>query len=261
MQLIMRNIAVVLILLICDTTISKAQGKHDLWIRDSIGAVVRGDLAHKELALVFAGDTIADDVSKIGKVLKHYEIQGSFFLTGNFYKDPRKKPIVETLINDGHYLGPHSDSNQQYIQDNDPDTVTITFDHFKRDLHDNFKHMASFGIKKEETPFFLAPSELYNNTIVTWASELKLHLINSSPGTLEHLMSRSVSSYKSSEEIYRSIIEHEGKDRYGLNGSILVFDIASPTEDHSQFHEHLSRLILELDRRGYRFVDITELLD
>jgi endoglucanase len=261
MRLTLRKIAAAFIMLFFGTLSVGAQGKHDLWIRDSTGAVVRGDLAHKELALVFAGDTIADDVRKIGKVLKYYEIPGSFFLTGNFYKDPAKKPIVEMLIKDGHYLGPHSDTNLPYLNQDNHDTVAITFDHFKRDLHDNFRHMASFGIKKDVTPFFLAPAELYNETIVGWASELKLHLINGSPGTLEHLMSRSASSYKSSEEIYRSIIEYEHKDRYGLNGSILVFDIASSIEDHSQFHEHLSRLILELDRRGYRFVDITELLD
>jgi endoglucanase len=261
MRFILRNLAIAFYLLLFGVPSVNAQGKQDLWIRDSTGAIVRGDLAHKELALIFAGDTIADDVRKIGKVLKYYEIQASFFLTGNFYRDPAKRPIVEMLISDGHYLGPHSDTNQEYIQLDNRDTVAITFDQFKRDLHDNFRHMASFGIKKEVTPFFLAPSELYNNTVVGWASELKLHLINGSPGTLEHLMSRSASSYKSSEEIYRSIIEHEHNDRYGLNGSILVFDIAYSNEDHSQFHEHLSRLILELDRRGYRFVDITELLD
>jgi endoglucanase len=262
MRLTLRNLAVVFFAIFSISNTGRTQGKHDLWIRDSIGAVVRGDLGHKELALIFAGDTIAEDVRKIGDILKQNNIQASFFLTGNFLKNPKNKPIVQMLVKDGHYLGPHSDTNQKYIVNEKLDTVAVSFDDFRRDLHDNFKHLASYGVEREGATFFLTPSELYNQTIVAWASSLKLHLINGSPETLEHLTSRSDSAYKTSEEIYRSILEHEQKDRYGLNGSILVFDIASSTEeDHAEFHQHLQRLIQQLDHRGYRFVEINELLD
>jgi endoglucanase len=237
-----------------------AQGKPDTWIVDSVGAVIRGDLAHKEIALVFAGDSISEDVRKIGNLLRSNQIQGSFFLTGNFYRDNRNKPIIQKLITDGHYLGPHADTNLTYVHPQNPDSVILTFERFRHDLHENFRHMATHGIKKENAPFFLTPSELYNSTIVNWAATMKLNLINGSPGTISHLTKRA-DTYTTSEEIYKSIVMHEQNDRHGLNGYILVFDIAGSDQNHDAFHQHLDRLIKELDHRGYSFVEINELLD
>ena len=248
-------------LLLSGSVCSFGQGKQDSWIRDSAGVVVRGDLAHKQIALIFAGDSIADDVHKIGAILKKNQVQASFFLTGNFYQNPDNQAIVKMLVKDGHYLGPHADTNLKYIDPSKPDSLGITFEHFKRDLHDNFKHLSAYGIKKEGARFFLAPGESYNKSIVNWSAALNLQLINGSPGALEHLTQRSDEAYKSSEEIYRSIMEHEHNDHFGLNGAILVFDIASSGDDHDQFHQYLDRLIQELDHRGYSFVQINELLD
>jgi len=241
-------------------SVVNGQADPDSWIRDSVGAVIRGDLAHKEIALIFAGDTIAEDVTNIGRVLKENHIEASFFLTGNFYRDSKNNELIKSLLSSGHYLGPHSDTNLSYVDPQNPGQVVLTFEKFKRDLHENFKHMSLHGIEKENVPYFLAPAELYNSTIVEWAGNLKLNLINGSPGIISHLGKRK-EQYLSSEEIYQSIIDHEHHDKHGLNGFILLFDIAAADQDHHQFHQHLDRLIKELDHRGYDFVEISELLD
>lgn len=259
-RLLLRITTPVLFFLGPEVSDVNAQADPDNWVRDSVGAVIRGDLAHKEIALVFAGDSIAEDVANIGRVLGQNQIQASFFLTGNFYRNHQNADVIRNLVSGGHYLGPHSDTNLTYVNPENPEQVVLTFEKFKHDLHENFRHMAVHGIKKENCPYLLAPSELYNSTIVAWADDLKLNLINGSPGTISHLGKRQ-EAYLTSDQIYQSIVDHERRDKHGLNGFILLFDIAGASQDHAQFHQHLDRLIKALDHRGYNFVEINELLD
>src|SRR6267142_3510383 len=78
---------------------------------DTQGAIVRGDLSKKEIALVLTGDEFADGGEVIRVVLHHKNVPASFFLTGNFYANPAFKSLIHGLKKDGHYLGPHSDKH------------------------------------------------------------------------------------------------------------------------------------------------------
>ena len=69
------------------------------------GAVVRGDTTQQELSIVFTGGDYADGGLHIQKVLKNHEVKGSFFFTGDFYRNLEFISIIKSLRDDGHYLG------------------------------------------------------------------------------------------------------------------------------------------------------------
>ena len=66
------------------------------------GAIVRGDSTLKELSLVFTGDEFADGADYIRSILTKHEVKASFFLTGNFYRNPAFQEVVENLVEEGH---------------------------------------------------------------------------------------------------------------------------------------------------------------
>ncbi len=125
---------------------------------DEHGAIIRGDLSKKQIALVFTGDEFADGGEIITDVLNANNVKASFFLTGNFYKNPAFNAMIKRLKNDGHYLGAHSDKHLLYADWTNRDSLLVTREQFRKDLRRNYKRMKSFGIKKNGRALF--PSSL-----------------------------------------------------------------------------------------------------
>jgi peptidoglycan/xylan/chitin deacetylase (PgdA/CDA1 family) len=192
------------------------------------------------------------------------KVKASFFLTGNFYRNPEFKSLLRQLKRDRHYLGAHSDKHLLYCDWTRRDSLLVTRDDFERDLNDNCHAMRSFGIEKKDAPFFLPPFEWYNSTITAWTKAQGLHLINFSPGTrsaADYTFPEMNERYLSSEKIYRSIIDYEVKDPDGMNGFILLIHIGTDPRRTDKFYDKLDELIDELKKKGYRFVRIDELLE
>lgn len=229
------------------------------------GAIIRGDTSVRSLALVFTGDSFADGSTYIARVLAAEEIKASFFLTGNFYRNPGFAAVIRNLLGEGHYLGAHSDRHLLYCDWTRRDSLLVTSDQFRDDLLDNYKAMHHFGIAKEDAPFFLPPFEWYNDTISRWTRDLGLQLINYSPGTLSHAdyTVPGDPAYRSSREIYQSILDYETSASAfgGLNGFILLCHIGTSPERTDKFYHYLEKLIGELKSRGYQFLRIDELLN
>ena len=76
---------VVLVLMV--PTIVAQSNQNTRFIFES-GAIIRGDTTIKDLALVFTGDEFGDGADFISAVLSEKKIKASFFLTGNFYRNP-----------------------------------------------------------------------------------------------------------------------------------------------------------------------------
>ncbi len=228
------------------------------------GAIIRGNRTRKELALVFTGDQFADGGEYIRTVLLKYQIKASFFLTGNFYRNPAFKKIIYALKSDSHYLGAHSDQHLLYCDWKDRDSLLVSREQFLVDLKDNYAIMARFGIKKSQARYFLPPYEWYNRTIADWTQQFGLTLINFSPGTKSHTdwtYPELGKNYQPSDAILESILNFEGNQPDGLNGFILLLHIGSDPRRSDKFHFKLDQLISELIQRGYQFKRIDELLD
>jgi peptidoglycan/xylan/chitin deacetylase (PgdA/CDA1 family) len=226
------------------------------------GAIVRGDTSKKELALVFTGDEFADGGEHILIVLKSNNIYGSFFFTGNFYRNPDYEKLIRSLLSDGHYLGAHSDMHLLYCDWNKRDSLLVTQEEFIHDLKNNYKVMKKFGISKKEALYFLPPYEWYNDSISAWTKSLGIQLINYTPGTLSHVdyTIPEMPNYMDSQVIYQSIINFESENSNGLNGFILLSHIGTAPERKDKFYYYLDIIISELKIRDYQFKRIDELL-
>ncbi len=226
------------------------------------GAIVRGPASHKEIALIFTGGDFSDGGDVIRNVLKRKDVKASFFFTGGFYRDASHSRLIRRLLTDGHYLGPHSDKHLLYCSWEDRDTLLVNKQEFISDILDNYKEMENFGIMKEKAPYFIPPYEWFNRQIADWSEGIGLVLINYTPGTSSNAdyTTPSMSSYRSSDSIYDSIVHFEKSEPSGLNGFLLLLHIGTNPDRKDKFYDRLAELIDYLHSQEYRFSRIDELL-
>ena len=225
------------------------------------GAIVRGGINQKNIAIVFTGHEYADGGKFILKTLKKEKIRASFFFTGDFYRNKNFEILIKNLKKSGHYLGAHSDKHLLYCAWEKRDSLLVSKEEFLSDLNKNYAEMARFGIKKSDAKYFLPPYEWYNNTISKWAKEADLQLVNYTSGILSNAdyTTPDMKNYKNSEVIYKSIIGYETKNT--LNGFILLIHIGTSPERTDKFYFRLPELINDLKQKGYEFRRVDELLE
>ncbi|MEO5651051.1 MAG: polysaccharide deacetylase family protein [Ginsengibacter sp.] len=230
----------------------------------SYGGIIRGDTTIKKIALVFTGDEFADGGNYIATVLKKQNIHGSFFLTGNFYRNPKLKSLIKKLKKNGNYLGSHSDKHLLYCDWGKRDSLLVTQQQFTEDLQNAYHELSEWGIDKNEAHYFLPPYEWYNDSIAAWTKEMGLQLVNFSPGTrsnADYTFPEMGSKYLGSDTIMKLILEYEQRSGNGLNGFILLVHIGTDPRRTDKFYKHLPELITKLKSRGYQFERINELLN
>ncbi len=226
------------------------------------GAIVRADMSEKRIALVFTGHEFSEGGEFIRQALKKKNAKCSFFFTGGFYRAPDNAALVSYLIEDGHYLGPHSDKHLLYCSWEKREELLVSNEEFISDILDNYKAMQAFGISRDRAPYFIPPYEWYNETIAAWCRELRLVLFNFTPGTLSHAdyTTPDMPNYKSSDEIYRSIVDYEKSDPHGLNGFILLVHVGTHPDRTDKFYLRMDDLLDYLQQRGYVIVRIDDML-
>jgi peptidoglycan/xylan/chitin deacetylase (PgdA/CDA1 family) len=213
--------------------------------------------------LVSTGDGFADGGKYIAKVLKEENIHGSFFLTGNFYRNRKFKKIIKELKRNGNYLGSHSDKHLLYCDWEKRDSLLVTKQEFTEDLQNAYKELNKWNIEKNEAHYFLPPYEWYNDSIAKWTNEMGLQLVNFTPGTrsnADYTYPEMGNKYVSSDSVFNSIIHYEMRSSNGLNGFILLVHLGTDPRRTDKFYKRLPELINELKERGYHFVRIDELL-
>jgi len=230
----------------------------------SHGAIIRGDSASRELALVFTGDEFGDGMEFISMMLESERIKASFFLTGNFYRKAEFKPVVRALVSQGHYLGSHSDRHLLYCDWTNRDSLLVNRREFHDDLEASYGELKKAGISRDQAHYFLPPYEWYNDTIALWTERSGLQLINFTPGTrsnADYTYPEMGSAYTDSRTIYNSVLSYEASSASGLNGFILLFHAGTDPRRTDKFYLIMPELVRELKGRGYTFVRIDELLD
>lgn len=229
----------------------------------SHGAIVRGDTTQKRLALVFTGHQFADGGDHIQAVLRKRKVSASFFFTGQFYQNPGFSALIQRLIQDGHYLGAHSDQHLLYCDWEKRDSLLVTKAEFLADLRGNYERMSGFGIKPSAAPFFLPPYEWYNDTISAWTQEAGFRLVNMTYGTRSHAdyTTPEMPNYITSRQIYQSILDYETTHKTGLNGFILLIHIGTDPARKDKFYLYLDELIDTFYGKGYELVRIDELIE
>jgi peptidoglycan/xylan/chitin deacetylase (PgdA/CDA1 family) len=221
-----------------------------------LGGIIRTDTTKKEIHLVFTGHDHADGLETVRKVLKKYNLNGSFFFTGDFYRNPEFKNEIMKLKEDGNYLGAHSDKHLLYASWSNRDSTLITKEQFTADLRENYKEMEKFGINKNDAPYFLPPFEWYNEDISNWCGQIGLTLVDFTPGTSSNqdwTYPDLGKHYISSDTIFARILNYENKDPHGLNGFILLTHPGTDPRRPDKFYNQLDSLISILQHKGYKF--------
>lgn len=226
------------------------------------GGIIRGDEIIRSLVLIFTGGDFADGGQHIREVLKKKNIKASFFFTGDFYRKPDNNGLISQLVEDGHYLGPHSDKHLLYCSWENRNELLVTKEEFTSDILNNYKAMETFGLTKDCSPYFIPPYEWYNQAISDWTREMGIFLFNFTPGTASNAdyTTPSMPNYKSSEEIFNSIKNYEKNSEWGLNGFILLLHIGTHPDRTDKFYFYLEDLIDYINHKGYNFLRIDELL-
>lgn len=221
------------------------------------GAIIRMDTTQRKIYLVFTGHEYSDGGETILSILKKNNIKASFFFTGDFYRNPENKILIEKLIADGHYLGAHSDKHLLYASWENRDSLLVTKEKFITDLKNNYAEMKKFGIN--EAKYFLPPYEWYNQTINDWCDEYGITLINYSPGTLstaDYTYPSMGNRYVDSEKIFNSIMNYEKEN--GMNGFILLIHIGTNPDRKDKLYLQLDKLLKDLIKKNYYFDNFEE---
>jgi|SRR6185312_17288180 len=249
-----------LLLFLCGRTTAQTAGDA---FEISHGAIIRGDQTEKNIALVFTGDAFGDGGESIATSLKKQHIRASFFLTGNFYRNPKFRSVIKELQHQGNYLGTHSDKHLLYCGWTDRDSLFVTRRQFDQDLHHAYAEMKKWNITPHNARYFLPPYEWYNDSIAGWTKQAGLQLVCFTPGTRsnsDYTFPEMNDRYLTTDSILHSILNFEKESPHGLNGFILLLHIGTDPRRTDKTYARLPELIRELKSRGYRFLRIDELL-
>lgn len=229
--------------------------------RDPYGAVVRGDVSRQRLAMIFTGDEFGESTAPILDALRERKLRGSFFVTGKFLGEPKFQPLVRRIVEEGHYLGPHSDDHLLYCDWDDREHNLVTEAVFAADLKKNLAELRRFNAPPAGAEaYFVAPYEWYNGDQVRWSRQLGVELVNFTPGSGSNrdYAREGHEKFVPSKKIYEDILTYEQRDPHGLNGFLLLMHLGSGRRD--PLHSWLGRLCDDLADRGYELVRIDELI-
>lgn len=170
--------------------------------------------------------------------------------------------MIHQLKADGHYLGAHSNDHLLYCDWSKRDSLLVTKGQFSTDLKKNYEAMKPFGVSGPSAKFFLPPFEWYNDSISAWTKQMGLQLINYTPGTLSHAdyTTPADKNYRTSDVIYKSIVDNAQNRPSGLSGFILLMHIGTDAKRTDKFYHRLPQLIEWLKGKGYRLVRVDDLL-
>ena len=226
------------------------------------GGIIRGPRASRRLAIVFTGHSYAEGGEQILNELAKHNARASFFFTGEFLTNASFQPLVQRIVREGHYLGPHSDRHLLYCPWEGPKKTLVTRTEFEADLESNLRKIEGFGVRRALIRYFLPPYEHYNQQIVDWAKAMGLTLVNFTPGTRSNAdyTGEADKNFVSSKAIFESVLRREQQDPNGLNGFILLLHIGSGPGRADKFPTRFGDLLDNLAGKGYHFVRMDELL-
>ena len=228
---------------------------------DTQGALTRMSKEQKIIYLVFSAHDMGEGGPDILKSLQKHASMGSFFFTGDFYRNKQNHRLISMLKAQGHYLGAHSNHHLLYADWKKRDSLLVNKTDFDNDLQANYDEMKKFGIHSKEASFFLPPYEWYNQEISAWTRQMGLVLINFTQGihTNTDYISPEMPGYHSSEQILQELKEFESKDPNGLNGAVILIHLGTSPLRTDKFYNRLDELQDFFGKKGYHFCSLNTL--
>lgn len=204
--------------------------------------------------MIFSADDRLEGAPSILETLKDREVKGSFFLTGTCLRMAEHKEMVEQMIEDGHYVGGHSDRHILYIPwGEDIGNTVVSADSLINDFRQNMVELEKYGVDISTLPYYLPPSERYNRETVRLIESEGQITINFTSGlrTAADYTTPDMRNYISSQQLIDQLLEFE--EREGLNGAIVLIHPGTEPSRTDKLYLRLGEIIELLQERGYNF--------
>jgi hypothetical protein len=205
------------------------------------GAIVRGPQTAARVAIVFScRESDAAALSTL-RTLKAQQVKASFFVSRSFLNQFSNRQLAQTLLADGHFVGPQSDAWGE--------------------IEPHLGQLTALGISRENLRYFLPTSDQLTPAIAEQARALGLTMVAGTPGTYSFATTtvENTPGFVSAQAILDSIFKVEREEK-GLNGFLLLFPLDSGARKADRFDARFGELLSALTLRGYEFVRVDELL-
>jgi peptidoglycan/xylan/chitin deacetylase (PgdA/CDA1 family) len=173
------------------------------------GAVVRGNIQKKEIALVFTGDEFGEGLATIRKTLQKEKVPAAFYFTGRFYRNTSFANDIKGLYRDGHLLGPHSDKHILYCDWKKRDSTLVSRDSLLQDLKNNLSAMRVLGISDDGfSGLYIPPYEWWNREVADWLTDEGIRLFSCTAGLgtpADYTYPEMGAAYKSNDQILQML--------------------------------------------------------
>lgn len=224
------------------------------------GAILRGPIKRKRLALEFTAHDYGEGGVHILDALARHRMLASFFLTGDFLRRPEYADFNTRIVAEGHYLGPHSDRHLLYV--GGAGETLVTRKEFCRDVERNLDEVVRFGVDRSKVRYWVPAYETHNEEIVAWSKGLGLTLCEFTPGIgASDWTPDDHPAFRPSQEMLARIWNFDDIDPHGLNGVLLLLHLGAGPRRTDKFFYLLDELLEGLQQRGYECVRLDDLLE
>ncbi len=234
---------------------------------DENGVVTRVNTLEKKVYLVFTAHFSTadkgrfenfDGVVPVLNTLKAKGVKGSFFPTGECFRQSRYRNAIKRIIREGHYLSAHSDKHLQLCSGK---RSLVTADSLIRDIRNMEAELEAFGLEKAQYSWMIPPYESCDASSAYILKGLGYKLVNPTPGlvTSHDWMGPDSPSYKSAATLVQNIRDFD--ESHGLDGAVILIHAMNYPDRSAddRVYNHLDEIIDYLSGRGYEFGTFKEL--
>jgi peptidoglycan-N-acetylglucosamine deacetylase len=200
--------------------------------------ILRGPTDQKRIALTFDDGPDPRFTEEVLKVLNQYNVSGTFFLMGS--RAIAYPEIVKRLNNEGHVIGNHTYFHPNLVKEADIPTLEREVTRTENTLNDIIGY---------RTSLFRPPYGFLYNELVEKLAEMQYLIIGWSVDSLDW------------EEDPPEVIASTVLDNIHPGAIILMHDGADWDGDRTNTIAALRQIIPALQKQGYEFVTVPELLN
>ena len=200
--------------------------------------ILRGPTNQKRIALTFDDGPDPRFTEDVLKVLNQYNVSGTFFLMGS--RAIAYPEIVKRLNNEGHVIGNHTYFHPNLVKEADIPTLEREVTRTENTLNDIIGY---------RTSLFRPPYGFLYNELVEKLAEMQYLIIGWSVDSLDW------------EEDPPEVIASTVLDNIHPGAIILMHDGADWDGDRTNTIAALRQIIPALQKQGYEFVTVPELLN
>ena len=223
--------------------------------KDPYGTIVRVNPDKKTVYLCFTADVNFNGAETILKTLKKQKVKGNFFLTGNCLRYAPNEAVIRRIVEEGHYVGGHSDKHVLYCDWGADRPTLMSADSIIADVKANYAELAKFGISREDALWFLPPYEHYNDFSVGILEAMGLRVVNYTPGigTPADYTVPSMKNYRKAQPLIDGLWKFEKEQ--GLRGALLLIHpgVEESRPQEERLYNRLDEIIRYLKKKGYSF--------